>query len=552
MAHDIGELRATLTIDGKQYEMGLKEASVKTKELDTDTANLATSIFVAQQAFNYGKEALTVYTDAMIGAYQEVKQFNAMTGMSIEQGGKWQDMMEGMGLSLSDVTMAFRILSNNIQQALTDPESGAATAFNRLGVALVDAQGNMKDSNAVLLETIDALQKIPAGTERNSLAMDTLGRSYMNLNKLLDNNKTATQLYGEAISSTTETGMEKFDKFTEAMNAFNDAVDDTKVGIGEGLLPMLTTFVNLLNTYVMPAVNAIGEKFQRIGFDMAAAFTDPLGFISGKYNDAYYEQSRFLASAKGYNKNNLPPGSKTSTKAPATSSGTSKENVVMKGIDAEIQANFESIARYLDSIETKKALDKDYTDDKEALLKVQQEQEILINKTTNQAYKDMWNNLKANIESNPVKALIDIQAGVTIMKGGASTSSGTSESDDWTGVNMGSPGSEMYQFMTMAKDKGYSYQEALNLWGSDAGGAGKMSLLTGISTTGRATGGPVMAGSPYMVGERGPEIFVPNTSGNIVSNGGVNIYVELDGETIAKKIAAPLVGEIRVRTGVRF
>lgn len=34
----------------------------------------------------------------------------------------------------------------------------------------------------------------------------------------------------------------------------------------------------------------------------------------------------------------------------------------------------------------------------------------------------------------------------------------------------------------------------------------------------RAIGGPVQAGSPYMVGERGPELFVPEKSGSIVSN----------------------------------
>ena len=32
----------------------------------------------------------------------------------------------------------------------------------------------------------------------------------------------------------------------------------------------------------------------------------------------------------------------------------------------------------------------------------------------------------------------------------------------------------------------------------------------------RANGGPVSAGSPYMVGERGPEMFVPSGSGKIV------------------------------------
>jgi chromosome segregation ATPase len=36
---------------------------------------------------------------------------------------------------------------------------------------------------------------------------------------------------------------------------------------------------------------------------------------------------------------------------------------------------------------------------------------------------------------------------------------------------------------------------------------------------GRAAGGPVQAGSPYLVGEDGPELFVPTGSGTIVPNG---------------------------------
>src|SRR5690606_39001302 len=34
----------------------------------------------------------------------------------------------------------------------------------------------------------------------------------------------------------------------------------------------------------------------------------------------------------------------------------------------------------------------------------------------------------------------------------------------------------------------------------------------------RASGGPVTASTPFLVGERGPELFVPHTSGMIVSN----------------------------------
>jgi len=50
-------------------------------------------------------------------------------------------------------------------------------------------------------------------------------------------------------------------------------------------------------------------------------------------------------------------------------------------------------------------------------------------------------------------------------------------------------------------------------------------LASGIATflgapplPGRAMGGPVASGSPYVVGEKGPELFVPHASGSIVPN----------------------------------
>ena len=59
----------------------------------------------------------------------------------------------------------------------------------------------------------------------------------------------------------------------------------------------------------------------------------------------------------------------------------------------------------------------------------------------------------------------------------------------------------------------------------------------------RAVGGPVQAGKPYMVGERGPEMWVPSANGSIVPNhkmgggdGPMNVYVEIDGEQLQGRI----------------
>ena len=68
--------------------------------------------------------------------------------------------------------------------------------------------------------------------------------------------------------------------------------------------------------------------------------------------------------------------------------------------------------------------------------------------------------------------------------------------------------------------------------GAEYGGISQQDALTlaGISTLpARAMGGPVSpSGGPYIVGERGPELFTPSSSGNITPNsaiGGMNISV---------------------------
>lgn len=54
------------------------------------------------------------------------------------------------------------------------------------------------------------------------------------------------------------------------------------------------------------------------------------------------------------------------------------------------------------------------------------------------------------------------------------------------------------------------------LLGLGGGGGAKVKKFGGF----KADGGPVSAGRSYIVGERGPELFTPSTSGQIVPNGG--------------------------------
>lgn len=64
------------------------------------------------------------------------------------------------------------------------------------------------------------------------------------------------------------------------------------------------------------------------------------------------------------------------------------------------------------------------------------------------------------------------------------------------------------------------------LFGGSGGGGGLAGALTSSigslfgGVPGRATGGPVTSGSAYMVGERGPELFVPTAAGRVETMAG--------------------------------
>ena len=98
-------------------------------------------------------------------------------------------------------------------------------------------------------------------------------------------------------------------------------------------------------------------------------------------------------------------------------------------------------------------------------------------------------------------------------------------------IRRGSLGFDDLKRVALATINDIAAQAVGNLFNSGAasassgGGAsgllGLGSLLTSVlGLPGRATGGPVSPGRGYLVGERGPEMFVPTSAGHVVPNTG--------------------------------
>lgn len=88
----------------------------------------------------------------------------------------------------------------------------------------------------------------------------------------------------------------------------------------------------------------------------------------------------------------------------------------------------------------------------------------------------------------------------------------------------------------------------LGALGGGGTGGGLLSLGASVvgalfGAPGRATGGPVSAGRAYRVGERGPEWFVPTTSGRVETGGGgarniaITVNVRGDGTSDPQRLA---------------
>jgi hypothetical protein len=97
-----------------------------------------------------------------------------------------------------------------------------------------------------------------------------------------------------------------------------------------------------------------------------------------------------------------------------------------------------------------------------------------------------------------------------------------------------------FQNMYTAVGHGSGYEASLRTLNDMASAYGRAGIPVhgGLIPGARAAGGPVSAGSAYVVGERGPELFVPRTSGAIVPGGagaGGGVTVNVYGSALASK-----------------
>jgi DNA repair exonuclease SbcCD ATPase subunit len=212
----------------------------------------------AEAAINVVKET-AAYADNIL-------TMSAQTGIATDTLQELNYMAELTDTSLETITST---MARNIR-SMNSAAQGTQTyldAYKTLGVEVADASGQLRDSETVYWEIIDALGKMTNETERDAVSMQIFGRSAQELNTLI------------AVGSD---GVAKFAKEARDMGAVLS--DDTLEKLGE----TDDAFQRLIQQWEISK--------RTIGAEMAPALTDAIGKVTEKVGEV---DDKFAAFAGG-------------------------------------------------------------------------------------------------------------------------------------------------------------------------------------------------------------------------------------------------------------
>ena len=125
--------------------------------------------------------ALTAAAEATFDFGNEVAELRTEITATSVRSGIAAETLQGIRLAAEGAGVGFEELVtdlDNFGRMMRDASSGTgaqAEAFDRLGVAVVDAQGDLRNVDTVFRETLSALAALPGGAERGAIALDLFG-----------------------------------------------------------------------------------------------------------------------------------------------------------------------------------------------------------------------------------------------------------------------------------------------------------------------------------------------------------------------------------------
>lgn len=243
----------------KMGEVGNKatQAGEALKGLSTAAAGI--DVALAGLAYKSGRAA------------DDLNTLSKVTGISTDELQKYKATADLVDVSVESIAKSQTKLKKSMSTAadgfdtLTVAEDGTieggnkmAKAFEKLGVSVTNANGELRGQDEVFQETIEALGKMTNETERDALAQQIFGKSAAELNPLIEDNG---ETYKRVADIFANNGLEIVDQETiDQANSFNDSLDEIKLTWSAAL----SSIGMQLAGYLAPAMEKVSQVIQSI------------------------------------------------------------------------------------------------------------------------------------------------------------------------------------------------------------------------------------------------------------------------------------------------
>ena len=193
-------------------KVGNVAASISKAIVGIGAGIIASSAAAAKALFSAAKET-SKYGD-------EVDKASQKLNLSAENYQKLSYAMEMNGTSIDSVSKGMKTIVSDLGK-MSNGVSKANDKYKKLGISLRNSDGTLKNSQQVLLESIDALAKMQDETQRNAMAQEIFGKSAAELTPLLNS---GSQGIKELMQEAENYGMVMSDKAVKASADFDDSL----------------------------------------------------------------------------------------------------------------------------------------------------------------------------------------------------------------------------------------------------------------------------------------------------------------------------------------
>jgi hypothetical protein len=242
----VGSLWVKLGIDSSELIGGAATAAIQFDAL----------VMAAQIAFDKIEQGFDETVGAAMKYEEAMKHLSEVTGMSIEDAQRWRQTFIDMGVDTNAGTMALTNFTEKLGETGTTGDNLRKRITN-LGVSVTDANGNIRDTSAILQDLLPVMGNLSNAHDRDNLALAIFGRNWHDITPLIVDGTKAIKDFQTTSPTFSKADQDSVDEFRIKWGIMSDKLGLFQDEVGLGVIDTLDG-IALAGAYAGEEVSALG------------------------------------------------------------------------------------------------------------------------------------------------------------------------------------------------------------------------------------------------------------------------------------------------------